>query len=95
MYKYLLLNLVFSLVLIFCIAVVKPKIFRKRLLLVLAGMLLATAIFDSLIIGFDIVRYNREFISGLTIIKAPIEDFFYTVVAVLLTITLWERSSHE
>lgn len=95
MYKYLFLNFFFGLVTLLVVVAVKPKLPRKRLLIVMGSMLLLTAVFDSLIIGLDMVRYNTEFISGLLVIKAPIEDFFYTVVATMLTITLWERGKNE
>jgi len=61
------------------------KWFRsKPLIATLLGMLLLTAIFDNLIIWAGIVGYDAQKISGLKIGIAPIEDFSYTVVAVLL-----------
>lgn len=93
MYRYFLLNMAFLVTIVMVLALVKPKLPRKRLLIVLASMLLMTLLFDSVIIGLDMVRYNTDYISGLILIKAPIEDFFYTIVATILTITLWERLS--
>ncbi|MEO5627411.1 MAG: lycopene cyclase domain-containing protein [Candidatus Saccharimonadales bacterium] len=91
MYRYLIINLIFCLPLAI-VWFVHPKP-KRRLLAVLLIMLSLTAIFDSLIIAFDIVGYNQQYTAGLVIIKAPIEDFFYTVVATVLTISLWERYS--
>lgn len=56
---------------------------------VLAPMLLLTAIFDNLIIATGIVAYDSANISGIKIGVAPIEDFAYTIAAVLLITTIW------
>ena len=56
---------------------------------VLAPMLVLTAIFDNLIIATGIVDYDSENISGIKIGVAPIEDFAYTIAAVLLITTIW------
>lgn len=56
---------------------------------VLAPMLVLTAIFDNLIIATGIVAYDAANISGIKIGVAPIEDFAYTVAAVLLITTIW------
>lgn len=89
MLKYALLNLVFLLP----VAVIawRARLPKNQLIPLLAGMLLLTVIFDSLIIGLDIVRYYSENISGLYIGKAPIEDFAYTIAAVILVPVLWSR----
>ena len=56
---------------------------------VLGPMLLLTAIFDNLIIATGIVAYDAATISGIKIGVAPIEDFAYTIAAVLLITTIW------
>jgi lycopene cyclase domain-containing protein len=56
---------------------------------VLAPMLALTAIFDNLIIATGIVAYDSATISGFKIGVAPIEDFAYTIAAVLLITTIW------
>lgn len=56
---------------------------------VLGPMLLLTAIFDNLIIATGIVAYDSANISGIKIGVAPIEDFAYTIAAVLLITTIW------
>lgn len=48
-----------------------------------------TAIFDNVIIGTGIVAYDESKILGLKVLYAPIEDFAYTAVAVLLVPTLF------
>jgi lycopene cyclase domain-containing protein len=52
-------------------------------------MMLLTAVFDNAIIGFGLVDYDESLISGLRIGFAPIEDFAYTVAALLIIPALW------
>lgn len=58
----------------------------------LAAMLLLvlTAVFDNAIIGTGLVAYDDALISGVRIGLAPIEDFAYTVAALLLLPAVWE-----
>jgi lycopene cyclase domain-containing protein len=61
-----------------------------RALLIAAGaMVLLTAVFDNAIIGFGLVDYDEALISGLRIGVAPVEDFAYTVAALLIVPALW------
>ena len=69
-------------------------VFRRRPLpvamlgaFVVVGVL--TAIFDNAIIGFGIVDYDAEKISGVRIGFAPIEDFAYTLAGAVLIPVLW------
>ena len=57
--------------------------------LALVVMLMMTAIFDNMIIGFGLVDYDPELISGLRIGVAPIEDFAYTVLAMIVVPVVW------
>jgi len=54
-----------------------------------AVLLVLTAVFDSIMIGVGLVAYDPALRSGVTIGLAPIEDFAYTVVAVLALPALW------
>ena len=54
-----------------------------------AVMLTLTAIFDNVIIGTGVVAYDAEKISGVKIGLAPIEDFAYTVLAIVLVPSLF------
>lgn len=59
-------------------------------LLVPVGVLLAgTAVFDNLIIGSGLVAYDDSKILGIRVGLAPIEDFLYALVAVMVTASLW------
>lgn len=53
-------------------------------------MLALTAIFDNVIIGTGLVAYDDSLISGIRIGIAPIEDFAYTVAALVLLPAVWE-----
>ncbi len=57
-------------------------------------MIAMTAIFDNVIIASGIVDYDYEKTLGLRIWLAPIEDFAYTLVALVLLPSLfnWLRS---
>ncbi len=57
--------------------------------LALAVMLLLTAIFDNMIIGFGLVDYDPALISGVRIGVAPVEDFAYTVLAMIVVPVVW------
>lgn len=52
-------------------------------------MMLLTLVFDNLIIATGIVDYDPEKISGIRLGVAPIEDFAYTVVALILVPSLF------
>ena len=67
----------------------RSYIASKPLVSASALMLLITAIFDNVIIATGIVAYDEAKISGIKIGVAPIEDFAYTVVALLVVPTLF------
>lgn len=54
-----------------------------------ALLLVMTAVFDNIMIGVGLVGYDESLISGAFIGIAPLEDFAYTVAAVLLLPSLW------
>jgi lycopene cyclase domain-containing protein len=58
-------------------------------------MLLVTLVFDNIIIGLEIVGYDKSKISGILLGLAPIEDFAYTVVAVLAVSIIWTKLTKE
>lgn len=72
---------------------------RGRALLVkygitLIALLILTAVFDNVIIGLGIVAYDPSRISGVYVGLAPLEDFAYSVAAVLILPTLWGLLGH-
>ena len=90
MATYLILNLVFMV--IACIlAGIKVSRPSKTTVFTLVTLLAMTAVFDNLIVGFSIVDYNPEKILGIRIGIAPIEDFAYAILAVILVPTIWSK----
>ncbi len=90
---YTLLNAVFLAVvaLVAIAAVVARRSPRWRAVGLAALLLLTmTAIFDNVIIGTGLVAYDDSLISGVRIGLAPIEDFAYTVAALVLLPAVWE-----
>jgi len=90
---YTLLNIVFLAVvaLVAIAAVVARRSPRWRAVGLAALLLLTmTAIFDNVIIGTGLVAYDDSLISGVRIGLAPIEDFAYTVAALVLLPAVWE-----
>ena len=98
---YWLINIPFLVVaaLVTTAALVARRVPRASAWLVAAGVMVAlTAIFDNAIIGFGIVDYDDALISGVRIGVAPIEDFAYTVAALMMIPPAWhllERRSRE
>lgn len=91
MATYLLVNLAFLAMIIglFRMQLRKPT---KRWLVMLAILLVLTAVFDTMIVGFGMVSYDPSKILGVKLGNAPIEDFFYAVLAAVLIPFVWQRS---
>ena len=90
---YTLLNVVFlGIVAIVAIAAVVVRRAPRWRAVGLAAVLLLTltAIFDNVIIGTGLVAYDLSLISGVFVGLAPIEDFAYTVAALVLLPAVWE-----
>ena len=58
-------------------------------------MLILTAVFDNFIILAGIVDYDTTKLLGIYVGVVPIEDFAYTVVAVLLVPAIWKAVNKE
>ncbi len=63
--------------------------------IVMLPMIVLTAVFDNLIILSGIVDYDETKLLGVNILAVPIEDFAYTVVAVLLVPAIWKAVNKE
>jgi lycopene cyclase domain-containing protein len=63
--------------------------------IVLLPMLVLTAVFDNLIILSGIVAYDQTKLLGINILAVPIEDFAYTIVAVLLVPSIWKAVNEK
>ncbi len=86
--NYLALNAVFIAASLLALLLV-PKNRWPAYLIAMVPMLALTAVFDNLIIASGIVAYDASKISGLFIGFAPIEDFAYTIAAVLIVPSVW------
>lgn len=96
MTTYLFLNLIFLMTLIMFIPSKFKKI-PKAWWMTLAGLIILTAIFDPLLIYFDIFHYGSSKILGIKFFGAPIEDFFYAFYAACIVPLIWNRlgEKHE
>lgn len=52
-------------------------------------LLVLTAVFDNVLVGTGIVGYTEDRISGVKVGVAPLEDFAYTIAALVLLPSLW------
>jgi len=86
--SYLILNCAF-LAAAFTALFLVPKNRWPAYLVGLLPMLMIPAVFDNLIVATGIVAYDTTKISGLMIGWAPIEDFAYTIAAVLIVPSVW------
>ena len=89
-FTYLGLNIVFILcmLVLFLPRVKKPSV---TWWITLGSLLVLTAIFDSLIIWAGIVGYDTSKILGVYVGLAPIEDFFYALLAAILIPIFWQK----
>lgn len=81
---------VLSAVSLTALAMWKFELRVRSLILPIAALLVSTAIFDNLIVGSGLVAYDESKILGIRIGYAPIEDFLYAIVAVMVTASLWQ-----
>lgn len=88
MLTYFLINIIFMLAVITVMTILKIPII-KRWYIALIPLLLLTAIFDPLIIYFNIVGYDVDKTLGLRWFGAPIEDFMYSIMAIVMVPSLW------
>ena len=86
---YLLLNLAFMVPIVIYKVIMRRYLPLTEVAILTAVLLVMTAIFDNFIVGTGIVDYDPDLISGVRIGYAPIEDFFYTLAAIVLIPSLW------
>jgi lycopene cyclase domain-containing protein len=92
---YLALNLTFMFIAFVTLNLVSRKSPWRAIGFTMLWMLLVTLVFDNIIIGLEIVGYDKTKISGILFGLAPIEDFAYTVVAVLAVSIIWTKLTKE
>src|SRR5690606_27985225 len=85
--------LILTLVVLAVLAIITVPTLRrlpiKPLLATLGVLLVLTLIFDNIIVGIGLVDYDPDKEVGIRLPWMPIEDFSYTVGAVLLIPALW------
>jgi lycopene cyclase domain-containing protein len=62
---------------------------RRPLRWTAAALLALTAVFDSAIVGFGLTVYDTAKVLGVHVGAAPLEDFGYTLAALMIVPTLW------
>ncbi|GAA2091989.1 lycopene cyclase domain-containing protein [Brevibacterium salitolerans] len=67
----------------------RAQLSRAAALLTAAVLLTLTAVFDNIMISVGLVDYGDAQISGIRLGVMPVEDFSYTVFAVLALPALW------
>lgn len=91
MATYLVLNIVFMSVIIAGFKLLGILTWNRKMIRLLVLLLVLTAIFDSFLISVDIVAYSHDKILGIRIGLAPVEDFMYAVLAVVIVPSLWNK----
>lgn len=86
---YLLLNIIFLVIAISILVLSRKLRWNSAMTWTMIVLIVATAIFDSLIVGVEIVAYDEAKILGLRAGQAPIEDFFYAILAGIIIPTIW------
>jgi lycopene cyclase domain-containing protein len=89
------MNLIFLVIAGIATWVIKSRFRCFTTPMVLLPMLILTAVFDNLIILAGIVDYDTTKLMGIYVGVVPIEDFAYTVVAVLLVPAIWKAVNKE
>lgn len=89
MATYLVLNLVFMAVVLGVLRSLGALRWDRTMTWVMVLLVVLTAVFDSLIIAAGIVDYDYSMLLGVTIGAAPVEDFFYAVLAGVLVPNVW------
>ena len=84
------LNFIFITVTLIATWVIKSRYRCFTTPIVALPMLVLTAIFDNFIVATGIVAYDSSKLVGVMVGVVPIEDFAYTVVAILLVPTIWK-----
>ena len=87
------MNLIFLVVAVIVAWIIKSRFQCFTAPIVMLPMLILTAVFDNLIILAGIVGYDETKLLGISVGVVPIEDFSYTVVAVLLVPAIWKAAS--
>lgn len=70
----------------------RPRHHAKSLLVAAVALTVLTAVFDSAMIAAGFFTYGEQQLLGPRIALAPIEDFGYPAVALLVVASIWSLS---
>lgn len=94
--------IVLAVALAVCVPVLRrqrPRTWITPVAIAAAALCLLTLVFDTIMIGVGLYEYDPSKILGVYLWGAPLEDFFYPLVAVLLVPAVWtlleSRSSQK
>ena len=87
------MNLIFLVIAGIATWIIKSRFQCFTTPIVILPMLILTAVFDNLIILAGIVDYDATKLMGIYVGVVPIEDFAYTVVAVMLVPVIWKAAN--
>lgn len=87
---YLILNIVFLVLIVGILLVAKKMRWNRAMTWTMSILLVTTLVFDSIIVGAGIVAYDESKIIGMRLGQAPVEDFFYAILAGLIIPIVWQ-----
>ena len=87
--SYLELNIIFLGVILGALMALGKLKWSLAMTWTLVILIVATAIFDSVIVGVGIVAYDETRLLGINVGRAPIEDFFYAIMAAIVVPIVW------
>ncbi len=87
---YIILNIVFLVLIVGGLLVAKKLRWNRAMTWTMSILLITTLVFDSIIVGAGIVAYDESKIIGMRLGQAPIEDFFYAILAGLVIPIVWQ-----
>lgn len=87
---YLFLNITFMIV-VFIAMRMKFRRPSRTIIVTLVVLLVLTAVFDNVLIQLSFVAYDTTKILGVYIGSAPIEDFMYAILAIMIVPAVWHK----
>lgn len=84
--------IVLAVALAVCVPVLRhqrPRTWVTPVVIAAAALCLLTLVFDTIMIGVGLYEFDPDKILGVYLWGAPLEDFFYPLVAVLLVPAAW------
>lgn len=94
MFTYLILNIIVVLSVVIALKI-KPRQPSRAWLYMFIALVILTLIFDSLMISLGLFFYSPDKILSIKIGAAPVEDFFYAVLAAIMIPALWYKLDNK